>query len=72
MINNYFLDPSHVTDEYAHRLQASAPTAHVQGRSGESVMRQRLGQLFIRLGERVQGQRPSTGAAPAELELATR
>lgn len=67
MINNYYLDPSHVTDEYAHRLQASAPTAHVQGRSGASVVRQ----LFIRLGERLQGQRPAPVATAADGELAT-
>lgn len=71
MINSYYLNPWHVTDEYAHRLQASASAAHVQGRSGD-VVRQRLGQLFIRLGERVQGQRPPTVATPADLELATR
>ena len=68
MINNYYLDPSHVTDEYAHRLQASATLAHVQGRSGESVVRQ----LFIRLGERLQGQRPAPVATAADGELATR
>lgn len=71
MINSYYLDPSNVTDEYAHRLQASACNARVRSLPHESVLRQRLGQLVISLGERVQGQQPSSVTTPADLELAT-
>ncbi len=71
MINSYYLDPSHVIDEYGQRLQASARNARVQRLPRESVARQRLGQLFISLGERLQGQRPSTITNPAALQPAT-
>ena len=67
MINGYYLDPSNVTDEYAHRLQARASSARVRSLPRESVLRQ----LVISLGERVQGQRTSAIAKPADAELAT-
>jgi len=60
-----------VTDEYEHRLQARVSNARVQPLPCESVMRQRLGQLFISLGNHLQGLHPFTIISPDDLEWAT-
>lgn len=70
MIPSY-LNPSHVTEEYAQRLHDSARNARFRTIRRDFLLRQRLGRLIIGLGELIHGQHPSPIAEPADVRVAT-
>ena len=72
MIDSHNILPSNVIEAYQQRLRDSAGNARAWSLPRESVMRRKLGALFINLGERVQGQRSSAITEPADVRLATR
>jgi len=70
MMSSY-INPPHVTEEYAQRLHDCARQTQFHRVPHDSVMRQRLGCWIIGLGERLQGQLPPTAAEPAKVQLTT-
>ena len=64
MIASY-INPSHVTEEYEHRLHDSARNASFRSVRREAVIRRTLGRLIIVLSEFVHGHHPSTIKEPA-------
>ncbi len=72
MIDSHLYLTSQVIEDYQQRLRESAQKAHDRNLPHESAIRRRLGQLFISLGEHLQGHRPAATANTADVRLAPR